>query len=199
MFTGIVEELGHVVDVDAGRLVIASRMVRQESLAGASVAVNGVCLTVVDRPGDAMAFDLSEETVARTALATLQVGDAVNLERPMALGGRLSGHLVQGHVDGVGTVRSVERNEGGAVLSMQVPTGLLRYLVEKGSVAVDGVSLTVAGRDGDAFWAALIPHTLEVTTLGTVRPGSLVNLEVDVIAKYVESLLDRGDGMESAT
>src|SRR5437763_12406641 len=129
MFTGIVEELGHVVDVDAGRLAVASRMVRQESLAGASVAVNGVCLTVVDRPGDAMAFDLSEETVARTALATLQVGDAVNLERPMALGGRLSGHLVQGHVDGEGMGRSDEGKDVGEERSMRVAKGMLSYLV----------------------------------------------------------------------
>jgi riboflavin synthase len=197
MFTGIVEELGSVAELARSRLAVACRTVTDGSPIGASVAVNGVCITVVERTADGLAFDLSEETVARTAVASLRPGDPVNLERPMALAGRLSGHLVQGHVDGVGTVRSLQRNEGGAVLSVQVPTGLFRYLVDKGSVAVDGVSLTVAGRDGDGFWAALIPHTLEVTTLGTVQPGSLVNLEVDVIAKYVENLLYR-DRIESA-
>jgi riboflavin synthase len=189
MFTGIVEELGSVAATNGRRVSIACSAVREDSAVGASVAVNGVCLTVVDRPAGGLSFELSEETLARTALADLQPGDGVNLERPVTLASRLSGHLVQGHVDGVGTVQNVEGAEGGVVLTVRAPERLGRYLVDKGSVVVDGVSLTVAARDEDTFSVALVPHTLAVTTLGSVRPGDLVNLEMDVIAKYVERLL----------
>jgi riboflavin synthase len=190
MFTGIVEERGEVVAVDGRRLVVRCRTAREGSEVGASVAVNGVCLTVVDRPEGALAFDLSPETLARTSLGRLRAGDPVNLERPVTLLTRLGGHLVQGHVDGVGEVADVRPDgAGGAVLTVRVPEALARYLVEKGSVAVDGVSLTVAGLDGDAFRVALVPHTLRATTLGAARAGDPVNLEVDVIAKYVERLL----------
>ena len=189
MFTGIVEELGSVAVVNGRRVTIACRTVREGSPVGASVAVNGICLTVVERPSDGLAFDLSEETLARTALSGMRPGDRVNLERAVTLASRLSGHLVQGHVDGVGTVERLDGAEGGVMLAVRVPDDLRRYLVDKGSVAVDGVSLTVAALDGDTFSVALVPHTLAVTTLGSVRPGDRVNLEIDVIAKYVEGLL----------
>src|ERR687887_763195 len=189
MFTGIVEELGSVAVVNGRRVTIACRAVREGSPVGASVAVNGVCLTVVDRPSDGLAFDLSEETLDRTALSAIRPGDRVNLERPVTLASRLSGHLVQGHVDGVGTVEHVDGAEGGVMLAVRVPDELRRYLVDKGSVAVDGVSLTVAALAGDTFSVALVPHTLAATTLGSVRPADRVNLEMDVIAKYVEGLL----------
>jgi riboflavin synthase len=194
MFTGIVEELGSVAGMDGRRMTIACRTVRDDSPVGASVAVNGACLTVVERPSRGLALDLSEETLERTAFSAVRPGAPVNLERPVTLVSRLSGHLVQGHVDGVGTVERMDGAEGGAVLAVRVPHGLRRYLVDKGSVAVDGVSLTVAALDGDTFSVALVPHTLVVTTLGSVRPGDRVNLEMDVIAKYVEGQVraDRG-------
>jgi riboflavin synthase len=189
MFTGIVEELGSVAEVNGARVTIACRTVGKDSPVGASVAVNGVCLTVVDHTENGLAFDLSQETLDRTALSGMRPGDGVNLERPLTLTSPLSGHLVQGHVDGVGRVEGVEKGEGGAMLAVRVPDGLSRYVVEKGSVAVDGVSLTVAARSGDTFSVALVPHTLAVTTLGSVRRGDRVNLEMDVIAKYVEGLM----------
>jgi riboflavin synthase len=191
MFTGIVEELGRVASLDGSRLRVACSTVREDAGAGASVAVNGVCLTVVQDDGTSLAFDLSEETLRRSALGRLAVGDAVNLERAATLSTRLGGHLVQGHVDGVGRVVSMRGDaEGGAWLSVYVPEELRRYLVEKGSMTVDGVSLTVAALDADTFSVALIPHTLAVTTFGSARAGDPVNLEVDVIAKYVERLLE---------
>ena len=167
MFTGIVEERGTVLEAGASRLVVGCRTVVADSDVGASVAVNGVCLTVVARGAGDLSFDLSQETLARSSLGRLAPGDPVNLERPVTLSARLGGHLVQGHVDGVGEVTGVERDdEGGALLTVRVPEGLLRYAVEKGSITVDGVSLTVAEIAGDGIRVALIPHTLTVTTLG---------------------------------
>ena len=190
MFTGIVEERGVVLEAAASRLVVGCATVVTDSDIGASVAVNGVCLTVVARGDGVLSFDLSQETIARSSLGGLASGDPVNLERPVTLSARLGGHLVQGHVDAVGEVAGMDRvDDGGAVLTIRVPEGLLRYAVEKGSITVDGVSLTVAAIDGEGIRVALIPHTLAVTTLGTVVPGDLVNLEVDVIAKYVERLM----------
>jgi riboflavin synthase len=194
MFTGIVEERGSVLQ-PAPRLVVQTRTVALDSVEGASVAVNGVCLTVIHRtvPDDdasgTLAFDVSGETRERSSLGRLRPGDPVNLERPVTLLGRLGGHLVQGHVDGVGTVRAVERDDAGCRLSVEVPSGLERYVVEKGSISVDGVSLTVAAIDGRRLEMALIPHTLAVTTLGTANPGDPVNVEVDLMAKYVERLM----------
>jgi riboflavin synthase len=197
MFTGIVEELGTVVAPGA-RLVVGSRTVAVDSDSGASVAVNGVCLTVVERtdptdgrPGT-MSFDVSGETLDRSSLGHLRAGDPVNLERPVTLLGRLGGHLVQGHVDGVGRVSSVDRTDTECRVVLELPPGLDRYVVEKGSIAVDGVSLTVATVDGGRVAVALVPHTLEVTTLGTVAAGHPVNIEVDLMAKYVERLLGHG-------
>jgi riboflavin synthase len=175
--------------------VIECREVGTDSWPGASVAVNGVCLTVVERGVGTLAFDLAPETLGRSALGTLSSGDPVNLERPVTLATRLGGHLVQGHVDGVGTVSNVERFDGGgAVMTVRLPngpTGLARYVVEKGSITVDGVSLTVADLVDDAFTVALVPHTIDVTTLGSRSPGDPVNLEVDLMAKYVEAILRR--------
>jgi riboflavin synthase len=199
MFTGIVEELGRLRDITDGRIEVSCRTVPRDSPIGASVAVNGVCLTVVERADDRLAFDISPETVARSSLRRLAVGHPVNLERPATLVTRLGGHLVQGHVDGVGEVVTVEEDgAGGARVSVRVPDDLLRYVVEKGSITVDGVSLTVASLDVRGVELALIPHTLAVTTLGAVATGDPVNLEVDVIAKYVatnvEHLLGRSNG-----
>ncbi|HSL14906.1 MAG TPA: riboflavin synthase [Actinomycetota bacterium] len=186
MFTGIVEELGRVRALDGTRLWVWSRTAASDARPGASVAVNGVCLTVVGHEDGALAFDLSEETLRRTALRRLTPDAGVNLERPVTMATRLGGHLVQGHVDGVGEVLEVGPDRaGGAWLRVGAPAELMPYLVEKGSVAVDGVSLTVTGLDPHAFAVALIPHTLAVTTFGSARPGDPVNLEVDVIAKYI--------------
>jgi riboflavin synthase len=191
MFTGIVEELGEVRAMSDRRLVVGCPTVASDAAVGDSIAVNGVCLTVIERAEDWLAFDLSEETVVRTSLSRLLDGHAVNLERPLTLSTRLGGHLVQGHVDGVGVVSGFNRDEtNGAILTVKPPAELLRYIVEKGSVAVDGVSLTVASIAGGGFSVALIPHTLAATTLGGTRPEDVVNLEVDVIARYVETLMD---------
>ena len=195
MFTGIVEELGVVDEVSATRLRVAARTVSADAGIGDSIAVNGVCLTVVERSDAHLAFDVSEETLRRTSFSRLRAGDAANLERPVTLMSRLGGHLVQGHVDGVGEIVALERtSDGGAWLTVRAPDALGRYLVEKGSVTVDGISLTVAAIGGATFSVALIPHTLDVTTLGTAEVGHPVNLEVDVIARYVESLLVGSEG-----
>lgn len=191
MFTGIVEERGTIVNAQLGGLAVDAPHVATDSDVGASVAVNGVCLTVVARDGATLRFDVSPETRARSSLGELGPGDLVNLERPVSLAARLGGHLVQGHVDGVGEVTSVEPDgDGGALLAVSLPQELDRYVVEKGSITVDGVSLTVAGLDPSGITIALIPHTLAVTTLGTVGRGDHVNLEVDVIAKYVERAME---------
>jgi riboflavin synthase len=177
MFTGIVQERGRVVSFDVGRLVVESGV---RAGIGDSVAVNGVCLTVVDAPDGRLAFDVVQETLDRAK----PFGDEVNLEGALRAGEPLGGHYVQGHVDGVGTVRAT-----GDPVWIDVQPELLRYVVEKGSIAVDGVSLTVAALDADGFAVALVPHTLEVTTLGALEAGDRVNLEVDILAKYVERLL----------
>jgi riboflavin synthase len=192
MFTGIVEERGRVRSLEGGRLVVDCRTVGDDTAVGESVAVNGVCLTVVGAAPGELLFDLAPETLSRTTLSRLRPGDPVNLERPLTLATRLGGHLVQGHVDGVGTVRTIAGNGQGARLRIALPERLRPYVVEKGSVAVDGVSLTVAAADEEAFEVALVPHTLEVTTLGDRRPGDEVNLEADVLAKYVEAATRRG-------
>ncbi|MGH2546079.1 MAG: riboflavin synthase [Actinomycetota bacterium] len=191
MFTGIVEERGRVRDVGR-RLVVECRTVAEDAEVGGSIAVSGVCLTVADRPPGALAFDLTEETRSRSTLGFLRPGDGVNLERPVTLATRLGGHLVQGHVDGVATVEAFEGEGDGVRVRLRPDDGLGRYVVGKGSVAVDGVSLTVAAVEAGAFTVALVPHTLEVTTLGGLAPGDRVNLEVDVVAKYVEGLTGRG-------
>jgi len=192
MFTGIIEERGAVRALEGGRLSIGCRVVVDDSPVGASVSVNGTCLTVVERDDDHLAFDLSDETVARTSLRRLRAGHPVNLERPVSLAARLGGHIVQGHVDGVGTILGIETgSDGGAVLRIGVPEELRRYVVHKGSITVDGVSLTVAALHDDGVSIALIPHTLAMTSLGAAAVGDPVNLEMDMIAKYVERLMER--------
>lgn len=191
MFTGIVEELGAVSAVEpageGARLVISAKVVTQGTRIGDSIAVNGCCLTAVDLGPGWWAADAVAETLARTNLGSLRAGDPVNLERPLAVGDRLGGHLVQGHVDGVGRVVSPAPD-----LHISAGDGVLAYVVEKGSVTVDGVSLTVVSVLPDGFTVALIPHTMSVTTLGRKLPGDTVNLEADVIAKYTERLLRGG-------
>jgi riboflavin synthase len=191
MFSGIIEERGRVRECAGGRLVVDCSTVAVDSPIGASVAVNGTCLTVVDNEGDALAFDVSEETVSRTNLGNLTSGGSVNLERAVTLASRLGGHMVQGHVDGVGEVSGIEPGDAGGVrLRLRIPVDLMRYVVEKGSITIDGVSLTVAELHQDGVTIALIPHTLAVTTLGTAEEGNHVNLEVDMVAKYVERLME---------
>jgi riboflavin synthase len=194
MFTGIVEELGRVRSVEpnatGARLEFEAREVLADAHVGGSIAVNGCCLTVVERGGTWWAAEAVEETLRRTSLGALRAGDPVNLERPVRATDRLGGHIVQGHVDGQGCVASRMTNPDGSLLMfIQSQPKLLRYVVEKGSIAVDGVSLTVVGVNATGFSVALIPHTLAVTTLGRKRDGEPVNLEVDVLAKYVERLL----------
>lgn len=186
MFTGIVEEMGAVVSLEGPKLRLKCSEVLDDVVLGASIAVNGCCLTVVDWDVDGGWFevDVSEESFARTQLGDLVVGDPVNLERPVRLQDRLGGHLVQGHVDAVGEIV-----EAAPDLKVKVPGELHRYLVEKGSVTVDGISLTVVDPASDGFTVAVIPHTCEVTTLGRKGPGDRVNIEVDVMAKYAERLL----------
>jgi riboflavin synthase len=190
MFTGIVEELGTVVSREGPRLRITATDVLSDIEMGASIAVNGACLTVVgwDDDGGWWEADVVEETYDRTALGALEAGDRVNLERPVRLMDRLGGHLVQGHVDGVGEIV-----EAAPDLRVRTDPALLRYVVEKGSVTVDGISLTVVEVADDSFTVAVIPHTMEVTSLGHKGLGDLVNLEVDITAKYVERLLSWKD------
>ncbi|HJV04926.1 MAG TPA: riboflavin synthase [Actinomycetota bacterium] len=190
MFTGIVEERGAVVALEGGRLTVECRTVAGGTSPGDSVSVNGVCLTAVEVSPARLSFDLAPETLDRSSLGSLRAGDPVNLERPVTLASRLGGHLMQGHVDGVGTVEAVRPSGPGATMRIRLAPGLDRYVVEKGSIAVDGVSLTVAGADDGTISVALIPHTLAATTLGARGPGDAVNLEVDVIAKYVERLME---------
>ncbi|PKV90324.1 riboflavin synthase alpha chain [Amycolatopsis echigonensis] len=189
MFTGIVEEVGEVTAVeqltDAARLTVRGPLVTSDAGHGDSIAVSGVCLTVVTVSGGEFTVDVVNETLQRSSLAKVAVGDAVNLERATPAGGRLGGHIMQGHVDGTGVFLS--RDERG-VTTFSLPPALSRYVVEKGSIAVDGVSLTVASVSEDRFSVALIPTTLEATTLGRREEGDFVNLEVDVVAKYVEKL-----------
>jgi riboflavin synthase len=196
MFTGIVEELGEVVSREATTtgaiLTVKGPQVVSDARDGDSIAVNGVCLTVASRTADGFVADVMHETLQRTTIGDLGVGDPVNLERAATLGTRLGGHLVQGHVDGVGTVAEVTGGER-VDLRFQIPAGLSRYLVEKGSITVDGVSLTVVEVGDDWFSVSLIPTTLQVTTLGSRVVGDRVNLEVDVIAKYVERLVSRSE------
>jgi riboflavin synthase len=186
MFTGIVEEVGRVLSFTGSRLVVGARVTIEGSGLGASVAVNGACLTVVEPTADRLAFDLGPETLKVTALGDLVPGDPVNLERPLRLGDFVGGHLVQGHVDGTGIVTSMRRQDDTARIRIEwQEPGMAELLIPKGSVAVDGVSLTVAALDARAFEVMLIPHTLANTTLGHARPGTKVNLEMDMIGKYV--------------
>jgi riboflavin synthase len=198
MFTGIVEELGEVVGkedlADAARFVIRGPLVTTDAGHGDSIAVNGVCLTVVDLlPDGSFTADVMAETLNRSSLQGVAVGSQVNLERAAAVNSRLGGHIVQGHVDGTGRVLTRTPSEHWEVVRISLPDAIARYVVEKGSITVDGISLTVSGLGADWFEVSLIPTTLELTTLGRAAVGTAVNLEVDVIAKYVERLLSHRD------
>ena len=205
MFTGIVEEIGEVVAVresaDVVVFTVRGRTVTSDARHGDSIAVNGVCLTVVDpdgSTGDTFTVELVPETLKRSSLAAVVPGTKVNLERAVPVSGRLGGHIVQGHVDGVATLLSRTPGERTDELRFSLAPDLARYVVDKGSITVDGVSLTVAGVSDDAFTVALIPTTLSHTTLGIRQPGDTVNLEVDVVAKYVERLTAGYNGAPSA-
>ena len=190
MFTGLVEEVGRVLERDGARLVIGADRVIEESGVGASVAVNGACLTVVERGAGRLRFDVGPETLARTALGDLGVGDPVNLERPMRLGGQVGGHLVQGHVDGVGVVAALTREAETARLTIEWRgEALAPLLIPQGSVAVDGVSLTINSVEGASFGVNIIPHTQSATTLGQLAVGARVNVEVDQVARYLQRLM----------
>jgi riboflavin synthase len=202
VFTGIVEELGEIVGKedlgDAARFVIRGPIVTSDAGHGDSIAVNGVCLTVVDVLADgSFSADVMDETLKRSSLRGADVGTRVNLERAAAVNSRLGGHIVQGHVDGTGHVLSRTPSEHWTVVRIALPPALSRYVVEKGSITVDGISLTVSGLGPDWFEVSLIPTTLDLTTLGGAEPGAPVNLEVDVIAKYVERLLSQKDASSS--
>jgi riboflavin synthase len=188
VFTGLIETTGAVAAIDDGRLRVRAPLALTP---GDSVAVNGVCLTATAIAEGGFDADVMPETLRRTSLGSLVEGDRVNLELPLRASDRLGGHVVQGHVDGLGTVESVAEEGFARVVRIAAPPEVLRYVVEKGSIAVDGVSLTVAEVDGDGFSVSLIPETLERTTLGDAGPGRSVNLEVDVLAKYVEKLVSR--------
>lgn len=221
MFTGIIEELGEVVELsvaggcrsghteqnaelspvtavdgESGQLAVRGQVVTEQAGPGDSIAVNGVCLTVVEIRGDVFTADVMAETLKRSNLGALRAGERVNLERAVALSTRMGGHLVQGHVDGTGTVLYQAPGREWTTVRFSLPPGLARYVAEKGSIAVDGVSLTVVDVTADSFEVGLIPTTLAVTTLGIKEIGDSVNLEVDVIAKYVERLLSEGRGNE---
>jgi riboflavin synthase len=194
MFTGIVEELGEVVRLtdsggDSAVLAVRGPLVTSDARHGDSIAVNGVCLTVIDNADGVFTADVMGESLRRTSLSALRVGSPVNLERAATVGSRLGGHLVQGHVDGVTTLLGREPADDWEVLRFGLPPALRRYVVEKGSITVDGVSLTVMAVDDESFAVGLIPTTLKMTVLGTKQAGDPVNLEVDVIAKYVEKML----------
>src|SRR5262245_25464858 len=195
MFTGLVADTGTVSALertaDGARLRVETALAPELS-PGDSIAVNGVCLTAVEADGAGFTADAMEETLRRSSLGPLGPGDRVNLELPLRASDRLGGHVVQGHVDGTGTIESIRDDGFSRVVRVEASPDLLRYVVEKGSIAVDGVSLTVAEVDEDAFAVALIPETLERTTFGAAEPGRTVNLEVDVLAKYVEKLATRG-------
>ena len=194
MFTGIIEELGTVAAMQSGRLTVRCSTVRQDLTEGASIAVNGVCLTAVELRPDSFSADLAPETLRRSNLGDLRTGSRVNLERPLSPSGRLDGHIVQGHVDGTGELLSLDAlDDENWWLRVRVPAELDPFLVYKGSVAIDGISLTIAALEGDVLSVAIIPHTYRNTTLSGYRPGARLNIECDILAKHVEKLLRKLD------
>jgi len=193
MFTGIVEEIGEIKSIKRGvhseSLTIKGAKVLEGSAVGDSIAVNGICLTATSISGDTFTADVMAETMRKTSLGSLSVGSHVNLERAMLAGGRFGGHIVSGHIDGVGTITNLKREENAVWVTIETTPKILRYIIEKGSIAIDGISLTVAYVDSKCFKVSIIPHTASETTLLSKKPGDLVNLENDVIGKYVEKLL----------
>lgn len=200
MFTGLVEELGKIKSITKGtksaRLTIEGQVVLQDVKLGDSIAVNGTCLTVVEYTQRSFTADVMPETVRSTVLAELKPGDVVNLERTLRLGDRLGGHIVSGHVDGVGVIRSKERSDNAIVVTIEAPPQVMRYIIAKGSIAIDGTSLTIVDYGADWFSVSLIPHTASLTTVGLKESGSKVNLEADVLGKYVAKLLGLQNGDE---
>ncbi len=193
MFTGLVEEIGVLKDISRGknsaRLIIKAKLVLEDTALGDSVAVNGVCLTAVKIEKDFFEADVMAETLSKTNLNTLKIGDTVNLERALAFGSRMGGHLVTGHVDVVGVIKKKGKEGIAEIFTIRAPKDFMRYIIKKGSVSIDGISLTVVDFNSDSFKVSIIPHTLSMTVLGSKKCGDLVNLEGDVIGKYVERLL----------
>lgn len=206
MFTGIVEEKGTLKSKtaaggSAGAIEVSASKVLEGTEIGDSICVSGACLTVVEKSGSSFTVEVMPETFRTTTLGEVSAGAPVNLERALSVGGRLGGHIVNGHVDGVGQVVGVRREKNAVLIEIRVPHALVNYIVPKGSIAVDGISLTVVSATGDSFSVSVIPHTLEETTLGEASAGTRVNIEVDIIAKYVEAMLYRGTvngGLEEA-
>ncbi|MBI2287442.1 MAG: riboflavin synthase [Chloroflexi bacterium] len=196
MFTGIIEETGVVISAQSGKLVVAAGAVLQDMELGGSIAVNGVCLTVTSFDASSLSVDIMLETLKRSNLGQLSAGDRVNLERPLALGGRLGGHLVQGHIDATGRVASIRRSSEANIITVEASAEVMVYVVEKGFIAVDGISLTVVAKNASSFQVSIVDYTRRHTTLNDRRVGDPVNLEVDIIAKYVEQLSQpRGAGI----
>lgn len=195
MFTGLVEEIGVVKAIISGsdsvRITVAAQKVLKDARLGDSIAVNGTCLTVVEYNAAAFTADVMPETVKSTVLASLKVGDRVNLERTLAVGDRLGGHIVTGHIDGVGSIKHKRRHDNAIIVTVTAPETVMKYIVHKGSIAVDGISLTIVECLETAFTVSLIPHSAAMTTLGFKQEGDLVNLETDIIGKYVEKMLNR--------
>lgn len=200
MFTGIIEEMGVIAPItrgaSSGQIVIQAEKILEDCKIGDSIAVNGVCLTVIRADVDSFAVDVSPETFRRTNLGELSRGGKVNLERSLKLQDRLGGHIVLGHVDEVGVITSIQTEDNATIMRVSVSSDAMRYIVQKGSVCVDGVSLTIANLLADAFEVSLIPYTKEVTTLGEKRVGARVNIEVDILGRYVERLLSRDERPE---
>jgi len=195
VFTGIIEEKGTVRRLTGGGVLeLEAETVLEGTSVGDSVSVSGVCLTVVELRGDGFSVDVMPETLRRSTLGALVPGARVNLERALRAGDRMGGHIVNGHIDGVGTVKSRRAESNAVLFDISAPEGIRRYVVLRGSVAIDGISLTVVDTGGDGFIVSIVPHTLEETTLGDARPGTRVNVEVDIIAKYVESFVERAGG-----
>ncbi len=195
MFTGLIEEVGRVTSARPTSLIIAASSVLKGVAPGGSIAVNGACLTIMEFTGNSFSVETMPETIKRTNLGLLRAGDKVNLERPVALGGQLGGHLVQGHVDDTGRVASIKWGGGATVITFEAPPKVMRYVVEEGFIAVDGVSLTVVAKDTGSFQVSVVDYTHQHTTLGERQVGDLVNLEVDIIAKYVEQFQARSRGI----
>jgi len=192
VFTGIIEEIGKIISARPGNLTIAAGKVLEDMEGGVSIAVNGVCLTVTSFDNKSFAVEVMPETLSRTNLGLLKAGDGVNLERPLSLGGRLGGHLVQGHIDTTGRVISVTPRGESIIIGFEAPPRLMAYIVEKGFIAVDGVSLTIVSRNSSSFQVSLVRYTRQNTILGSRRVGDVVNLEADIIAKYVEQFNRNG-------
>jgi len=190
MFTGIVEEIGVIKSITDRQLTVGAKVVLRDTKLGDSISVNGACLTIVRISGDSFTVDIMPETIRRTAIGRLHYGDKVNLERAMASGGRFGGHFVQGHVDGTGVILSTRPEREAVILQVEASKTVMRYVVEKGFIAVDGVSLTVIASDDTSFSVSLVGYTRENTILGQRKPGDAVNIEIDIIAKYVDSFMN---------